>query len=100
MRSAEAKARLEPHLDEGNRKQTMAAPYTAIVAYDLAFADHLTMLIPHAPNAKGMVSPIRPTPEWNAIQSGTLMDAYLLLAARSLGLDCGPMNGLPARRGR
>ena len=52
VRSPEAKARLEPHLDEGNRKQTMAAPWTAIVAYDLDFADHLGKLIPHAPNAK------------------------------------------------
>jgi len=92
VRSKEAKARLEPHLDEGNRKQTMAAPYTAIVAYDLAFADHLGKLIPHAPNAKDWFAD-QANAEWNAIQSGTLMGAYLLIAARSLGLDCGPMNG-------
>lgn len=92
VRSKEAKARLEPHLDEGNRKQTMAAPYTAIVAYDLAFADHLAKLIPHAPNAKDWFAEPA-NAEWNAIQSGTLMGAYLLIAARSLGLDCGPMNG-------
>jgi 3-hydroxypropanoate dehydrogenase len=92
VRSKEAKARLEPHLDEGNRKQTMAAPYTAIVAYDVAFADHLHKLIPHAPNAKEWFA--EPTnAEWNAIQSGSLQGAYLLIAARSLGLDCGPMNG-------
>ncbi len=92
IRSPEAKARLEPHLDEGNRKQTMAAPWTAIVAYDLDFADHLGKLIPYAPNAKEWFAD--PTnAEWNAIQSGTLMGAYLLIAARSLGLDCGPMNG-------
>ena len=88
----ELECRLEPHLDEGNRKQTMAAPYTAIVAYDLAFADHLTKLIPHAPNAKDWFAEPA-NAEWNAIQSGTLMGAYLLIAARSLGLDCGPMNG-------
>lgn len=92
VHSKEAKARLEPHLDEGNRKQTMAAPYTAIVAYDLSFADHLQKLIPHAPNAKDWFAEPA-NAEWNAIQSGTLMGAYLLIAARSLGLDCGPMNG-------
>ena len=92
IRSLEAKARLEPHLDEGNRKQTMSAPYTAIVAYDLDFADHLGKLIPHAPNAKEWFADPA-NAEWNAIQSGTLMGAYLLIAARSLGLDCGPMGG-------
>ena len=92
VRSKEAKARLAPHLDEGNRKQTMAAPYTAIVAYDEAFADHLLKLIPHAPNAKEWFAEPK-NAEWNAIQSGTLQGAYLLIAARSLGLDCGPMNG-------
>jgi len=92
VHSPEAKARLEPHLDEGNRKQTMAAPYTAVVAYDLGFADYLTKLIPHAPNAKDWFADPA-NAEWNAIQSGTLQGAYLILAARSLGLDCGPMNG-------
>ncbi len=92
VHTPEAKARLEPHLDEGNRKQTMEAPYTAIVAYDLAFADHLAKLIPHAPNAKDWFADPA-NAEWNAIQSGTLQGAYLILAARSLGLDCGPMNG-------
>ncbi|MDP3495559.1 MAG: malonic semialdehyde reductase [Hyphomonadaceae bacterium] len=92
VRSEEAKARLEPHLDEGNRKQTMAAPYTAIIAYDLAFVDQLPKLIPHAPNAKDWFADPA-NAEWNAIQSGTLQGAYLILAARSLGLDCGPMGG-------
>jgi len=92
VHSQEAKARLEPHLDEGNRKQTMAAPYTAVVAYDLAFADYLPKLIPHAPNAREWFADPA-NAEWNAIQSGTLQGGYLILAARALGLDCGPMNG-------
>lgn len=92
VRSRGAKARLEPHLDEGNRKQTMAAPYTAIVAYDLAFTDYLPKLIPHAPNAREWFADPA-TAEWNAIQSGTLQGGYLIVAARALGLDCGPMNG-------
>lgn len=92
LRSEEARKRLEPHLDEGNRKQTAQAPWTAIVAYDLAFTDHLPKLIPHAPNAKDWFADPR-NAEWNAIQSGTLQGAYLMIAARSLGLDCGPMGG-------
>ncbi len=92
VHSKEAKAQLEPHLDEGNRKQTMAAPYTVIVAYDLAFADHLGKLIPHAPNAKDWFAD-PDNANWNAIQSGTLQGGYLIIAARMLGLDCGPMNG-------
>lgn len=92
IRTPEAKARLLPHLDEGNRAQTRSAPWTAIVAYDLAFADHLGKLIPHAPAARDWFadSGVR---DWNAIQSGTLQGAYLIVAARALGLDCGPMGG-------
>lgn len=92
IHTAEAKARLEPHLDEGNRKQTLAAPYTAIVAYDLDFVSQLPKLIPHAPNAKEWFADPK-NAEWNAIQSGTLQGAYLIIAARALGLDCGPING-------
>ena len=92
VRSAEAKARLAPHLDEGNRAQTRTAPWTAIVAYDLAFADHLGTLIPNAPNAKDWFA-LPESRDWNAVQSGTLQGAYLILAARALGLDCGPMSG-------
>ena len=92
IRSPEAKARLLPHMDDGNKAQTRTAPWSAIVAYDLAFADHLGKLIPHASNAKDwFASPESQT--WNAVQSGTLQGAYLILAARSLGLDCGPMGG-------
>ena len=92
VRSPEAKARLEPYLDEGNRPQTMAAPWTAIVAYDLDFVEQLPKLIPHAPNAKDWFADPKNV-EWNAIQSGTLQGAYFMIAARALGLDCGPMSG-------
>ena len=92
VRTPEAKARLLPHLDEGNRKQTESAPWTAIVAYDLDFVSQLGKLIPHAPNAKDWFADPK-NAEWNAIQSGTLEGGYLILAARSLGLDCGPMGG-------
>lgn len=92
VQSKEAKARLEPHLDDGNKAQTRTAPWTVIVAYDLDFVQHLPKLIPHAPNAKEWFADPK-NAEWNAIQSGTLQGAYLIIAARSLGLDCGPMGG-------
>lgn len=92
IRTSEAKARLLPHMDDGNKAQTRTAPWTAIVAYDLDFADHLGKLIPHAPNAKDWFADPK-SRDWNAVQSGTLQGAYLIIAARSLGLDCGPMGG-------
>lgn len=92
LRTPDARARLLPHMDDGNKAQTRTAPWTAIVAYDLAFADHLGKLIPHAPQAKDWFADPK-NRDWNAVQSGTLQGAYLILAARSLGLDCGPMGG-------
>lgn len=90
--SRDAKARLEPLLDAGNRHQTMAAPVTAIIAQDMTFYEHLPRLYPHA-DAKswfaGNDAKIRET----AFRNATLQGAYLILAARALGLDCGPMSG-------
>lgn len=92
IRTPDAKARLLPHMDDGNKAQTRTAPWTAIVAYDLDFADHLGKLIPRAPNAKDWFADPK-SRDWNAVQSGTLQGAYFIIAARSLGLDCGPMGG-------
>jgi len=97
VRSPEAKERLKPALDAGNVAQTMAAPVTAIVAYDLAFHDRLPLLVPHRDARSGFVGKpelIRTT----AQQSGTLQGAYLIIAARALGLDCGPMGGFDNAR--
>jgi 3-hydroxypropanoate dehydrogenase len=91
--SKEAKARLEPLLDEGNRKQTMAAPATAIVGYDLDFPHTLSKLAPHA---TGLAERLRQDPERTklmAMRSAGLQGGYFMLAARALGLDCGPMSG-------
>ncbi len=92
VKSAEAKGKLSPHLDEGNRAKTMAAPVTAIIGHDLKFYDHLPKLYPHA-NAvswfKGQDDKIKDT----AFRNGSLQGAYLIIAARALGLDCGPMSG-------
>ncbi len=92
IRSAEAKARLDPLMDEGNRKQTMDAPWTALVAWDLDFPAYAQKLIPHAKDPQSWFK----DPEnarFLAVQGGTLQGAYLIIAARMLGLDCGPMNG-------
>jgi 3-hydroxypropanoate dehydrogenase len=92
--SKEAKARLEPLLDEGNRKQTMAAPATAIVAYDLDFARTLTKLAPRA--AESLSEKLAKDPEksrYMAMRGAGMQGGYFIVAARALGLDCGPMSG-------
>jgi nitroreductase len=86
------KARLAPFLSANNRDKTLSAPVCAIVGHDLAFAQHLPRLFPHAPTAKDWFAD--PTlAETTAFRNGTLQGAYLIMAARSLGLDCGPMSG-------
>jgi nitroreductase len=92
IKSEAAKNRLAPHLSAGNRAKTMTAPVTAIVGYDLAFAEHLPTLFPHAPGAKDWFPP-GPVTEASAFRNGTLQGAYLIIAARALGLDAGPMSG-------
>lgn len=90
--SKAAKAKLEPALDEGNRDKTMAAPVTVIVAHDLDFHDKLPYLFPHA-DAKAWFDGPREKRVDVAFRNGTLQGAYLILAARALGLDTGPMSG-------
>jgi len=97
VRSPEARERLRPALDAGNVAQTMAAPVTAIIAYDLEFHEKLPLLVPHRDARSGFVG----KPELirtAAQQSGTLQGAYLIIAARALGLDCGPMGGFDNAR--
>ncbi len=92
VKSKEAKERLRPALAEGNVKKTMTAPATAIIAYDLEFYEKLDKLAPGSDARAAYVGQddlIRET----AFRSGTLQGAYLILAARVLGLDCGPMSG-------
>jgi len=92
--SKDAKARLEPLLDEGNRKQTMAAPATAIVGYDVGFARTLHKLAPKS--ADSLSAELAQNPEKArliATRSAGLQGGYLMVAARALGLDCGPMSG-------
>ncbi len=92
IRSAQAKQRLGPALSEGNFAKTMAAPATAIVAYDLDFYEHLPRLYP-ATDAKSWFSGNEALIQQTTFRNGSLQGAYLILALRALGLDVGPMSG-------
>ena len=92
VKSAEAKARLKPFLGGGNVEKTMAAPVTAIIGYDLDFIDKLPTLFPHA-DARSWFAENDALIQATAFRNSTLQGAYLMLAARMLGLDCGPMSG-------
>jgi len=90
--SKPAKERLKPYLSPGNQEKTMVAPATVIVAYDLQFAELVPKLFPHAPQMKSAFD----DPEIArvaAVRNGSLQGGYFILAARALGLDCGPMSG-------
>ena len=92
VKSRAAKERLKPHLSEGNAEKTMKAPVCAIIGYDLDFYEHLPSLFPHT-DAKSWFAGKPKKIEETAFRNGTLQGAYLIMAARALGLDCGPMSG-------
>lgn len=92
VRSPEAKARLKPALAPGNLDKTMAAPLTVIVARDMAFYEQLPTLFPHA-DARSWFVGNDALIEESSLRDTGLQGAYLMLAARALGLDCGPMAG-------
>lgn len=92
VKSPEAKAKLKPLLMEGNVEKTMAAPVTAIIGYDLKFYEYLPKLFPAA-DAKSWFVGNDEFAKVSAIRNGTLQGGYFILAARALGLDCGPMSG-------
>ena len=93
LKSQAAKERIKPLLSEGNREKTMTAPVCCIVAHDLKFYENLPRTFPHRPQAKdgfiGKDAHIQAT----AFRNGTLQGAYLMLAARLVGLDVGGMSG-------
>jgi len=93
VKSPEAKAKLGPALSEGNHAKTMAAPVVAIVGYDMRFFDKLPVLFPHTDAKAWFEHREQDNLAWVAMRSSALQTAYLILAARSLGLDCGPMTG-------
>lgn len=91
-KSKEAKEKLLPCMAEGNVEKTKTAPVTAIIAYDLEFYEKLPTLFPYAP-ARSWFADNQPLIMSTAFRNGTLQGAYFMIAARSLGLDCGPMSG-------
>jgi 3-hydroxypropanoate dehydrogenase len=92
VRSAEAKEKLKPCLIEGNVAKTMAAPVTAVIGHDLTFYERLPELFPHT-DARSWFVGNDALIQSTAFRNGTLQGGYFILAARALGLDCGPMSG-------
>jgi len=94
VRSAEGKETLSKLAMPGNQPKVLAAPLTVIVGYDLAFAEKLPQLFPARGEAmKGMFATNPALASTTAFRNGSLQGGYLILAARALGLDCGPMSG-------
>lgn len=95
LRSSEAKERLKPALNPGNLDKTMAAPVTAIIAYDTQFYERLPQLFPHNPKARDIFAAEdkKAHAETTAFRNSSMQGGYFILAARSVGLDCGPMSG-------
>jgi 3-hydroxypropanoate dehydrogenase len=93
LRGKEAKDKLAPALSSGNLEKTLAAPVVAIVAYDPRFYDQLPRLFPHNPDAKSWFTSNEGLAATTAFRNATLQGAYLIIAARALGLDAGPMSG-------
>lgn len=93
VKSAEAKQKLAPALAEGNLAKTLAAPVTVIVATDFAFHERLPTLFPSWPGARDMFAANAAAREVAAVRNGNLQAGYLIVAARALGLACGPMSG-------
>ena len=92
LMSEESKLRLKPHLIASNVEKSMTAPAVAVIGYDLDFPALLPRLFPHNPGARDWFGdPV--LRERTAFRNGTLQGAYFIVAARALGLDCGPMSG-------
>lgn len=93
VRTKAGKERLKPALAKGNVDKVMTAPVTAIIAYDLKFYEQLPKLFPHSPAMRDRYAAAPDLVEVTARRNSSLQGAYLMLAARALGLDCGPMSG-------
>jgi 3-hydroxypropanoate dehydrogenase len=98
LRTPEAKERLLPALAPGNVDKTRAAPVCVIVGYDRRFHERLGELFPHRPDAGAIFAGKGELIESTAFRNSSLQGAYLIVAARALGLDCGPMSGFDAKK--
>ena len=93
VKSPEAKARLAPFLSDNNRPKTMTAPVCVIIGQDMAFYEHLPKLFPHNLTARSWFEGNADHIAKTALRNSSLQGAYFIMAARALGLDCGPMSG-------
>ena len=93
VKSAEAKAKLNKALAPGNQQKSMAAPASVIIASDSQFYNNLPVQFPANPTAKDMFASNETLRDTTAFRNSSLQGAYFIMAARSLGLDCGPMSG-------
>lgn len=98
VRTQENKERLRPALAPANIIKVMTAPVVAVIGHDLGFHTHLPRLFPHRPQASRPFENDTLLARDTAFRNGTLQGAYLMLAARSLGLDCGPLSGFDAEQ--
>lgn len=96
IRSKEAKQKLDPAMSSGNREKTMAAPVTVLVCQDMEFYEKLGELFPHV-DAKPWFTGSEAMITETAFRNASLQGGYLIMAARALGLDCGPMSGFDAK---
>lgn len=96
VKTPEGKEKLRPALSEGNLAKTMSAPVTVIVGMDMAFYEHLPRLFPHT-DARSWFAGNDAAIQATAFRNSSLQGAYLIMAARALGIDAGPMSGFDAR---
>lgn len=98
VKSIEAKEKLKTCLSEGNIKKTMAAPVCTIIGVDTRFYENLPRLFPSFPGAADMFHELPELAQETAFRNASLQGAYFMIAARSFGLDCGPMSGFDAEK--
>lgn len=96
--SKEGKEKLRPALSAANLEKSLAAPVTVIIGYDTKFYEHLPELFPHNPTARSWFEGNEPLIMEAALRNSSLQGAYFMIAARSLGVDCGPMSGFDAAK--